>query len=109
MIARGLAGPARPLALFLVLVAGAVAVEAVLLIGSPQAPYWTLMTLPGTGLVYAVVGALAWVRRPSNGMGALFCAGSVVRLVTGLVNTDYRCLRPTTRSSSPTGPTSSPS
>ena len=51
MIARGLAGPARPLALFLVLVAGAVAVEAVLLIGSPQAPYWMLMTLPGTGLV----------------------------------------------------------
>jgi hypothetical protein len=89
MIARGLAGPARPLALFLVLVAGAVAVEAVLLIGSPQAPYWTLMTLPGTGLVYAVVGALAWVRRPSNGMGALFCAGAVVWLVSGLVNTDY--------------------
>jgi len=89
MIARGLAGPARPLALFLVLVAGAVAVEAVLLIGSPQAPYWMLMTLPGTGLVYAVVGALAWVRRPSNGMGALFCAGAVVWLVTGLVNTDY--------------------
>ena len=89
MIARGLAGPAHPLALFLVLVAGAVAVEAVLLIGSPQAPYWMLMTLPGTGLVYAVVGALAWVRRPSNGMGALFCAGAVVWLVTGLVNTDY--------------------
>ena len=89
MIARGLAGPARPLALFLVLVAGAVAVEAVLLIGSPQAPYWMLMTLPATGLVYAVVGALAWVRRPSNGMGALFCAGAVVWLVSGLVNTDY--------------------
>lgn len=89
MIARGLAGPARPLALFLVLVAGAVAVEAVLLVGSPQAPYWMLMTLPGTGLVYAAVGALAWVRRPSNGMGALFCAGAVVWLVSGLVNTGY--------------------
>ena len=36
-----------------------------------------------------MVGALAWVRRPSNGMGALFCAGAVVWLVTGLVNTDY--------------------
>jgi hypothetical protein len=69
MIARGLAGPGRPLALFLVLVAGAVAVEAVLLIGSPQAPYWMLMTLPGTGLVYAVVGALAWVRARATGWG----------------------------------------
>ncbi len=69
MIARGLAGPARPLALFLVLVAGAVAVEAVLLIGSPQAPYWMLMTLPGTGLVYAVVGALAGSAARATGWG----------------------------------------
>jgi hypothetical protein len=37
--------------LLLVLV-GAVAVEA---------PYWMLMTPPGTGLIYAVVGAPAWV------------------------------------------------
>lgn len=89
MIARGSAGQARPLALFVVLVAGAVGVEAALLVGSPQAPYWMLMTLPLTGFVYAAVGAVAWLRRPGNGTGALFCAGAVVWVATGLANTAY--------------------
>jgi hypothetical protein len=91
MIARGLAGPARPLTLFLVLVAGAVAVEAVLLIGSPQAPYWMLMTLPGSGLVYAVVGALAWVRRPEEQVGGAVLRGR--RRLAGVGDGEHRLPR----------------
>ncbi|WP_220187547.1 hypothetical protein, partial [Pseudonocardia pini] len=92
MIARGAGGVSRALLLFVVLSAGVVGVEAALLVGSSQAPYWMLLTLPLTGLVYAVVGAFAWSRRPSNGTGPLFCAGAVVWLATGLVNTDAPAL-----------------
>lgn len=80
------------LGLFVVLVVGVVGVEAALLVGSPQAPYWMLLTLPLTGLVYAAVGAFAWARRPSNGTGPLFCAGAVVWLAAGLANTDEPAL-----------------
>jgi signal transduction histidine kinase len=82
----------RALVLFLVLCAGVVGVEAALLVGSPEGPYWALMTLPLTALVYAVVGAFAWARRPSNGTGPLFCVGAVVWLAAGLVNTEVPVL-----------------
>lgn len=80
------------LALFVVLCAGVVAVEAALLVGSPQGPYWLLVAHPLTGMVYAAVGALAWSRRPSNGMGPLLCAGAVTWLASALADTTVPAL-----------------
>jgi signal transduction histidine kinase len=73
-----------------VLVASALltaAIEVVLFVGSREAPYGLLVLLPLTGLVYVGVGAVAWVRRPSNRTGALLVVGGLVWLVAGLVNT----------------------
>jgi signal transduction histidine kinase len=65
----------------------AAAVEAVLLVGSDQAPFGLLVLLPLTGVVYVGVGAQAWARRPSNRTGLVLVLGGVTWLVAGLVNT----------------------
>ncbi len=62
------------------------AVEVALLVGV-GGPTAVLLMFPATGVVYAVVGALAWVRRPANRMGPLFTAGGLVWLAAGLNNT----------------------
>jgi signal transduction histidine kinase len=85
-------GVSRALALFLLLCAGVVGVEAALLVGSPRGPYWLLLAQPLTGLFYAVVGAFAWTRRPSSSMGALFCFGAVTWLAAGLSDTSVPAL-----------------
>ncbi|MEJ2867802.1 serine hydrolase [Actinomycetospora sp. OC33-EN08] len=63
------------------------AVEAVLLADSREAPYWALMLLPLTGIVYVVVGAVAWARRSRNRTGPILVAGGFVWFVAALVNT----------------------
>ncbi|WP_166660060.1 sensor histidine kinase [Actinomycetospora succinea] len=68
------------------------AMECVLLLGSPEAPYGLLVLLPLTAVVYAGVGTVAWARRPSNGTGPLLVAGGLVWLVAGLVNTHVPAL-----------------
>ncbi|MDL5158319.1 sensor histidine kinase [Actinomycetospora termitidis] len=84
-------GAHRTLRLALLALLGAavlvVAIEMVLLVGSPEAPYGLLVLLPLTGLIYVAVGAVAWERRPSNRIGALLVAGGLAWLVAGLVNT----------------------
>ncbi|MFC5138176.1 ATP-binding protein [Actinomycetospora rhizophila] len=81
----------RTLRLALAALVGAVvlcaAIEMVLLVGSPEAPYGVLVLLPLTGVVYAGVGAVAWARRPSNRTGAVLVAGGLAWLAAGLVNT----------------------
>ncbi|MCD2190511.1 sensor histidine kinase [Actinomycetospora soli] len=82
---------ARTLRLALTALTGAVlflaVVEMVLLLGSPEAPYGLLVLLPLTGVVFTVVGAVAWARRPSNRTGPLLVAGGLAWLAAGLVNT----------------------
>jgi len=44
-----------------------------LLAESPLHPRWPLLLFAGAGLEYIAAGLFAWLRRPSNGTGALLC------------------------------------
>lgn len=50
-------------------------------------PFGLLVLVPLFGWVYAATGLLAWVRRPSNRMGPLLCAGGLMWIAAGAVNT----------------------
>jgi signal transduction histidine kinase len=62
-------------------------VEVVLMVDSGFEPLWVILLFPGYAVLYAGTGLLAWVRRPSNGMGALIVAGAFATLAAGLPNT----------------------
>jgi len=59
---------------------------ALLLSGPPTAPRWALLLWPMAAGIYLAAGVLAWLRRPSNRMGALMILGAMIWLVAGLAN-----------------------
>jgi signal transduction histidine kinase len=67
-------------------------VEVALLTESPFDPHWVLYLFPGFALLYVLTGAFAWLRRPSNAMGALIVAGAFVWFAAGLANTTQPAL-----------------
>jgi signal transduction histidine kinase len=67
-------------------------VESALLTKTPFDPHWVLYLFPGYALIYVFTGAFAWLRRPSNAMGALIVAGAFVWFAAGLANTTQPAL-----------------
>jgi signal transduction histidine kinase len=67
-------------------------VESALLAESPFRPHWVLYLFPGYALIYVLTGTFAWLRRPSNAMGALIVAGAFVWFAAGLANTTHPAL-----------------
>jgi signal transduction histidine kinase len=94
----GVWGPARSWGLHLALgqlaVAGVLVAALELAIFAPDlaGPGWVLALFPLGAGVYLGFGLVAWLRRPSNRVGALLCAGGLVWLAVGLANTDSAAL-----------------
>jgi signal transduction histidine kinase len=61
------------------------AVEAALLLSQPGAP-WALALFPLAAWSWFAAGAVAWRRRPRNGMGAIMVSGALVWIGAGLAN-----------------------
>jgi signal transduction histidine kinase len=61
------------------------AIEAALLLSQPGAP-WALALFPLAAWSWFAAGAVAWRRRPRNGMGAIMVAGALVWIGAGLAN-----------------------
>jgi signal transduction histidine kinase len=68
------------------------AIEVALLAGTGFSPLWVLMLFPGYALLYVATGIFAWVRRPSNAIGALIVAGGFTWLAAGFANVDVEAL-----------------
>jgi signal transduction histidine kinase len=51
----------------------------------PDRPY-VVVLFPAAGVIYAVAGLIAWWRRPSNRIGPIMVAGSLVWFIVGLSN-----------------------
>jgi signal transduction histidine kinase len=60
--------------------------------GVPVDPPWAVVLFPVVAWVYLAAGVVAWLRRPSNRMGALLTAAAYVWLAAGLVNTPVPAL-----------------
>ena len=58
-----------------VLVLGAV--ELAVVFAGPVNPPWQVVLFPIGGWVYLAAGAVAWVRRPSNRLGAIMIVGAL--------------------------------
>ncbi len=67
-------------------------VEIVLIVAGPVEPTWVVVLFPALGGIYLTAGAVAWLRRPSNQMGALLVAGGISWLAAALANTEYSSL-----------------
>ena len=67
-------------------------VEIVLIVAGPVEPTWVVVLFPVLGGIYLTAGAVAWLRRPSNQMGALLVAGGLSWLAAALANTEYSSL-----------------
>jgi signal transduction histidine kinase/DNA-binding winged helix-turn-helix (wHTH) protein len=67
-------------------------VEIVLVVAGPLEPTWVVVLFPLLAEIYVAAGAVAWVRRPSNRMGALIMLGGIAWLAAGLANTEHRAL-----------------
>jgi signal transduction histidine kinase len=84
-------------AVALVAVAGLLAalVELALFYSGPAAPRppWVAALFPLYALVYVLVGAFAWLRRPGSLVGPLLAAGGFVWIVSGLQNTAVPALQ----------------
>ncbi len=65
---------------------------ALLLSGPPIAPRWVLALFPAGAGIYLAAGVVAWVRRPSNGLGPIMVAGAAAWVAAGLVNTSVPAL-----------------
>lgn len=63
-------------------------VQLAVVLSDPAAPgpRWLLVLYPVVGWIYLAAGAVAWVRRPSNRMGALMAAGGLVWIAVGFAH-----------------------
>ena len=92
---------ARPVVLAVAgLVAAGVALGlvglAIMLSGpAPPFPRWLPALYPIVGWIYLGAGVVAWLRRPSNHMGALMVAGAFVWIAAGYANTTIPALTAT--------------
>jgi signal transduction histidine kinase len=62
-------------------------VEIVLLFAGAADPPWQVVLFPVVGWVYLATGVAAWLRRPSNRVGALLIVGALAWIGAGLANT----------------------
>jgi signal transduction histidine kinase len=68
------------------------AVEIALLFSGGADPPWPVVLFPVVGWVYLAAGVVAWLRRPSNYMGALMTAGAFAWIGAGFANTSVPAL-----------------
>jgi len=63
-------------------------VELALVLGEPVAgPRWVLALFPVVAWIYLAAGIVAWLRRPSNRLGAIMVAGAGVWIAAGFAGT----------------------
>jgi signal transduction histidine kinase len=70
-------------------------VEIPILLAGPVEPSWVSLVLPVVGMIYVVVGCVAWDRRPSNRTGAVLIMGGVTMELASLVNSGFGALAAT--------------
>ena len=68
------------------------AIEIAVLFSGEVAPPWQVVLFPVVGWVYLAAGAVAWVRRPSNRLGAIMIVGALAWMGAGLTNTPVQSL-----------------
>jgi signal transduction histidine kinase len=61
-------------------------VEAIVLVDNPISPRWALLLFPEVAMAYVLAGAVMWIRRPHNRMGAVAMSGGFAFLSAGIVN-----------------------
>lgn len=61
-------------------------VELLAVRAGPLGGTWVGLMIPGAAAAYLVSGLVAWLRRPSSGIGALLVLGGLTWLVTGFSN-----------------------
>lgn len=61
------------------------AVQLITALDGPLEPAWLILLVSLTAGAYLGAGAVAWLRRPSSGIGAVLTAGGVVWLATGFI------------------------
>lgn len=64
----------------------------VLVVVGPAEPTWLVILFPVLGAIYVLAGAVAWLRRPSNQLGALLVFGGLCWLGASLGNTEHGAL-----------------
>jgi signal transduction histidine kinase len=68
------------------------ALEVAILYSGEVEPPWQVVLFPAVGCVYAAAGTAAWVRRPSNRMGAVMIVGALTWIGAGLGNAPVQSL-----------------
>src|SRR3954468_2831852 len=68
------------------------AVEVAVLFAGRVNPPWQVVLFPVVGWVYLAAGAVAWVRRPSNRLGAIMIFGALAWMGSGLSNAPVQSL-----------------
>jgi signal transduction histidine kinase len=68
------------------------AIEIAVLFSGEVDPPWQVVLFPVVGWVYLAAGAVAWVRRPSNRLGAIMIVGALAWMGAGLTNTPVQSL-----------------
>ena len=63
-----------------------------LVVAAPLSPTWLHVLFPLVGAVWFVAGAVAWLRRPSNRVGAILTGGALVWFTVALENTGLPAL-----------------
>jgi signal transduction histidine kinase len=69
------------------------AIEIAVLYSGPVNPPWQVVLFPVVGWVYLAAGAVAWVRRPSNRLGAIMIVGALAWIGAGLINAPVQSLK----------------
>jgi signal transduction histidine kinase len=68
------------------------AIEIAVLFAGAVSPPWQVVLFPVVGWVYLAAGAVAWVRRPSNRLGAVMIVGALAWIGSGLNNAPVQSL-----------------
>ena len=89
---RGTRSPVLAVLLLAVSVLALGAIEIAVLFAGAVNPPWQVVLFPVVGWVYLAAGAVAWVRRPSNRLGAVMVVGALAWIGAGLNNAPVRSL-----------------
>jgi signal transduction histidine kinase len=68
------------------------AIEIAVLYSGEVNPPWQVVLFPVVAWVYLAAGAVAWVRRPSNRLGAIMIVGALAWMASGLSNAPVQSL-----------------
>src|SRR5436190_2065979 len=89
---RGTRSPVLAVLFLAICVLALGAIEIAVLYAGAVSPPWQVVLFPVVGWVYLAAGAVAWLRRPSNRLGAIMIVGSLAWIGAGLSNAPVQSL-----------------